>query len=553
MKNTYKANEFDVKFYDAHQVVSSGKLEKAWNILLDLSGTNKQQNLALFNLKLDISLKRNKPIDAVEPLKLLLSLSPRDVRYVNLLSELYSRTNNSSEAVKCWRKYITFCPTNGSALFNLAYYLRLNGNSQEAISTYRKSIKVGVEGIPEIHCNMATIYTDDLLDHETALIELQLALNIDPKYVPAIFNKGNLFERTGRFLEAIDCFLTVQKLVPSNLDALARVLDLKTFQSVSDPTLQKAIKCSQNTKIEEHSKINLLFSIGVALDKLGEYDIAFSCVKRANNIDKVSRAPYENVKMEAYISEIKKVFNANFIEKNKLNNTYEPVFICGMFRSGSTLTEQILGAHPAIFAAGELSFFPQLITNTLNPFPSTITNLTSTSIDTIAKEYCSVLSDLKSSKKIITDKRPDNFEVIGLIKLLFPKAKIIWTRRDFLDNCLSVYFLRLGQSMGYSSSLSDIAHFYKQQERLMQYWTNLFPDCIHEVDYDALVHDPRAEISPVLQWLNLNWKDECLDYHLRDSLVQTASSIQIREPIYIKSSGRWKNYQPYINDLLDLF
>jgi hypothetical protein len=106
--------------------------------------------------------------------------------------------------------------------------------------------------------------------------------------------------------------------------------------------------------------------------------------------------------------------------------------------------------------------------------------------------------------------------------------------------------------MGYSSSLSDIAHFYKQQESLMQHWTDLFPDCIHEVDYDALVHDPSAEISPVLQWLNLNWKDECLDFHLSDNLVQTASSIQVREPIYIKSSGRWKNYQPYIKELLEL-
>jgi hypothetical protein len=300
---------------------------------------------------------------------------------------------------------------------------------------------------------------------------------------------------------------------------------------------------------DESDKVNLLYSISCTLDKLKDFDRVFPFLIRANKSNKNISKAYDRIATKDYFDSIKQIFSTDYVEKNRITSEFQPIFVCGMFRSGSTLTEQMLGAHPDIHAAGELSFFPQLLLNKLSPFPNSMNALTSEDKVLISTEYQSLHQMLKRSEKFVIDKRPDNFQSIGFIKLLFPKAKIIWTRRNILDNCLSIFFLRLGNSMSYSNSLSDIAHFYSLQLDLMLYWTSLFPNSVCEVDYDKLVIDPKSEISKVLNWLNLEWDSNCLKFYEQDKLVQTASVSQVREKIYSKSSGRWVNYEKHLDEL----
>jgi hypothetical protein len=163
-------------------------------------------------------------------------------------------------------------------------------------------------------------------------------------------------------------------------------------------------------------------------------------------------------------------------------------------------------------------------------------------LEGFARRYVETTRRLFPGALRLTDKRPDNFLYIGLIKLLFPRARIVHTTRHPLDNCLSIYFLHLDHSMGYALDLMDIAHYYAQQRRLMAHWRTLFRDDMLDLDYDAFVRAPRPSIETLLAFCGLEWDERCMRFHEAAGAVRTASVWQVREPLYQRSSGRWRNY-----------
>jgi hypothetical protein len=167
-------------------------------------------------------------------------------------------------------------------------------------------------------------------------------------------------------------------------------------------------------------------------------------------------------------------------------------------------------------------------------------------LEAFARRYLHATRELFPGAARLTDKRPDNFLYIGLIKALFPTARIVHTTRHALDNCLSIYFLHLDQSMSYALDLMSIAHYYAQQRRLMAHWKALFAADILDVDYDALVREPRTAIARVLEFSGLAWDERCMRFHEGAGAVKTASVWQVREPLYQRSSGRWRNYEPQL-------
>ena len=223
-----------------------------------------------------------------------------------------------------------------------------------------------------------------------------------------------------------------------------------------------------------------------------------------------------------------------------------PVFICGMFRSGSTLAEQILARHSRVTAGGELEALPALIQARLQPYPEALATASPATLDGIRDAYLDAVSGLHPNADIVTDKRPDNFLHIGLIKTLFPNAKIVHTRRNALDNILSVYFLHFDHSISYGLDLDDTAHWYKQHLKLMEHWKSLYGDDIHELDYDEVVSDPRPAVEGLLEFCGLEWEEACLAKQPARSPVRTASVWQVRQPLHARSSGRWRNYERHL-------
>ena len=220
-----------------------------------------------------------------------------------------------------------------------------------------------------------------------------------------------------------------------------------------------------------------------------------------------------------------------------------------MYRSGSTLIEQMLWQHGEVTSGGELDFLPWLISRNLNPYPEKARHVTPGDLQTIGETYLSKSRELFPEARHLTDKRPDNFLHLGLVMALYPQARIVYTKREVKDNCLSILFQPLGKNLKYSTDFDDATHYYQQQERLMQHWQELFGDRIFTMDYDEVVRDPEPVLRGLLDFLGLEWYEACLKFERSGGPVKTASLWQVREGLHQSSSGRWKNYQAFIPSL----
>jgi len=282
------------------------------------------------------------------------------------------------------------------------------------------------------------------------------------------------------------------------------------------------------------------------------YSQAFEHYQKANYIDQQTLPSYDadliNNLIDTTISSFEKSDLSDLLAK-ETSDENDPIFICGMFRSGSTLLEQILAAHTEVTAGGEFDFFHRFINYQQTPFPQIIETLSKAECEKIASDYLCAIKRAFPNSKRITDKRPDNLLYLGFIKKIFPKAKIIFTERNMLDNCLSVYFLRLGASMNYATDLHNCIHYYQQQQCLISYWQSQFGNDIFTFNYDRYVHSPESSTRALLSFLELPWDDNCLAFNQVKNSVKTASVWQVREPLYQTSSGRWKNYQQQLSKL----
>ncbi|MFO1187228.1 MAG: sulfotransferase [Alphaproteobacteria bacterium] len=297
-------------------------------------------------------------------------------------------------------------------------------------------------------------------------------------------------------------------------------------------------------------RASLGFALGRALDAAGAYAEAFAAYQGANQASAAAApagAVYDRSRHERLIREIGAAFpvaQAPAVDRRPESPAASPtpIFILGMFRSGSTLIEQVLARHPDVTSGGELELLPDLVRRELAPFPASISNLTPERSQSLARQYLGGLAHRFPNARLLTDKRPDNFLYVGLIKRLMPAARIIHTVRNPLDNCLSVFFLHLDPSLAYARDLVDIGHYYREYRRLMAHWKALYSADILDFDYDAFVREPRPSLERLLAFCGLPWDDRCLSFHEAASPVRTASVWQVREPLYARSSGRWRNY-----------
>jgi len=291
------------------------------------------------------------------------------------------------------------------------------------------------------------------------------------------------------------------------------------------------------------------FALGHALDTIGAYDDAFEAIAAANE-DAAPMVPYDPVAQEQFVDRLISLFPAPVQQSEELV-LQSPVFVCGMFRSGSTLVEQILSRHSKVTAAGELEFIPALAAETGLTQMQANLDFTAGNLAKWRDMYVEQLREIHPSWDVITDKRPDNFLYIGLIKSIFPQAKIIHTVREPLDTIISIYFGNFDESIRYGFGLDDIAHWFEQYQRLMRHWKRLFGDDIFDVDYDALVRDPMPVLKDLLEFCDLAWEDCLAKPEQPSAPVRTLSTWQVRQPLHRRSSGRWQHYSRHLGNLVD--
>lgn len=475
---------------------------------------------------------------AIAELQKLLIQVKKDLAAIDRIASHFVRNGYPLEHVlRAYKHFLTRQPTSANALFNYAYYQARDARFEAAIETYQRALKLGIDTPEEVHLNIANICMDHLQDHVQAKQHLYKALELNPQYGSAYHNLGNLAEQEGEREEARRCFNKCLELDPANESALARLADTHRFEKLDDPLLTRLEAAAGKGRNSD-----VLMAAGKAHEQLRQFNSAWGYFSRANELDKLALPTYRQQTTEANFGRIKELSDGNWLAQFA-GQSHDAVFICGMFRTGSTLLEQILAAHPEFQAGGESQFFPRLVAREIPGYPAGLESLAPDKLRAWQQDHLEYTRDIFGGSLRLTDKRPDNFLYIGLIKAVLPSAKFVVTERDWRDVATSIYSVRLGMTQNYATDLRNIRYYISQQTELVDHWASVLGPDLIRVRYEDIINRTRETIGDVLHWLGEDWDEQCLSFHALKNSVKTASVWQVREPLHAHSVGRWVNYE----------
>ena len=461
------------------------------------------------------------------------------------------REGRGGEAMAAFKAVLAARPDLPDAWFNLAYLQRQAREFEAALESYGEALARGVSGPEEAHVNRAAILSEYLGRTDEAEAELKAAVAANPRFVVAWLNLGNLYEDVGEVAQARQAYERALEAAPGHGRALARLTAIDAFEGEAKARVAALQAALLRPGLTHDEAAEIGFALGNAFDAAGDYDSAFQHYDFANRIVRERLGPGGHYDAQAQERLIDAIIAAPPPEPVEDGSDEAPVFICGMFRSGSTLAEHILGRHSRVTAGGEIDVIPALVGTELQPYPQALTEASPDKLAQLRDAYVDHVRKLYPDAERITDKRPDNFLYIGLIKALFPRAKIVHTVREPLDNILSVYFLYFDDSIRYGWRLDSIAHWFGQYRRLMAHWKSLYGDDIFDLPYDRLVSDPGAVLEKLQNFLGLD-REDLLQERGERSAVRTPSAWQVRKPLHGRSSGRWRNYAAHLGGIRDL-
>ncbi len=491
--------------------------------------------------------------EAIAHLERATELQPEFAEAHGNLASALLRQNRTSEAEAGYRRAIELDPDFSEALFNYGTLLLHQRRLPDAAEMLDRALRLE-RGNLEIALTLAqTLF--DLGEIYTAEAMLRKILAARPDDVEALTWLGSCFQVQGKFDQARECFEKAADLDPEQPAAHFHLAGLdKDAASVED--VERLEKMLNKSSLPEADAATLHYAIAPIYERLKDYDKAFEHYHQANELNG-GAALFDMAQRKEYTAQLKEIYVPElFANKADIGSDSElPVFIVGMPRSGTTLTEQILASHPDAFGAGELREIALAIQNLPNllgvsePHPFCIRHMDATVAGTIGDAYLSRLRELSGDATRIVDKMPNNFQRIGFIHLLFPKARIIHCRRDPLDTCLSCYFQNFSDGQFFSYDLANLGRFYRLYEDLMQHWHKVLQGRILDVDYEALVQDLEGQSRRIVEHCGLEWDDRCLDFHKTERKVTTASYHQVRQPLYTSSVGRWRRYEAHLGPL----
>ena len=526
----------------AQQLYQSGDLVGAEALLVRAVSIDPRNNQALELLSV-ICTRTRRLEEAIHYTQKLVELAPASIAYVDRLAALLENAGRYDEAIACSQHLIDQHPTHANSRYNFAALLKRAGQLEAALGQYSQALQLGISQPEDVLTNISVVLSD-LHRHQEAQKSLRRALELAPDYIPALYNLGVVMEELGDWDNARSLFERILELDPGHTDSLTHLANGSRFEDPHDPIIvkmQNAIASNPDTDI--HARTALHFSLGKVLDDTGQYPQAFEQFYQGNEQCRQIIGAYDAVRQETQLAAYKQMHLSDFLQTVEPVSDDPLVFICGMFRSGSTLLEQMLASHAQVTAGGELIYFNQSL-------PADATQpLSAQKLHAIGEGYLDYLKSNFPSANYVTDKRPDNWQYLGLIRALFPNARFINTSRHPLDNCLSLFFHQFSGSMAYHTRLLDIGHYYAQYIDFMNFWRDVAPENVYDLNYQSLTAAPRETLEPLLHFLGLKWDDNCLQYYKADNRVRTASVWQVRQPLYQKAKGRWQNYEEALNPL----
>ena len=488
---------------------------------------------------------------AVKHYEKAIAMKPDYAEVHNNLGVTLKDLGQLDESVKCYEKALAIKPDYAEANNNLGVTLHELGQLNEAIKSYEQAIEIKSD-YAEAHNNLGnTLRELSLL--ETAAKHYEQALAIKPDYAQAYHNLGIVFKELGQHDASLKSYEKAVAIKPDYVKAHHSISFLKKCTE-NDPQITQMQSLLSADNLSQSDRKHLCFALSKANEDLGKQDEFFEYLHEGNRLRK-EELDYSLEIDQKLFSIIKKMFKTPKSLSYEAS-TIQPIFIVSLPRSGTTLVEQIIASHQAVYGAGELITLGNLIAPIIEDFSTHNNSLTKKDFLSIRQQYLDALSVFNAPEDVITDKMPLNFQYIGFILSAFPEAKIVHLKRDARATCWSIYrryFFRVGNGWcnhGWAYSLDDLAGFYGLYTDLMDFWHQTFPDKIYDLCYEDLTTNQEKETRKLLDYCELDWDENCLNFHTTKRAVKTASALQVRQKMYQGSSEAWKKHEAYLQPLI---
>ncbi len=541
---------------------------ESWSLLAAVNGTLGRYDAAISNCRTAIDLRPSDPTnhhnlaqalmyagrreEAVQAYTQVIQYAPQDARALNNLGAAYVTVGKFTEAASCFEKATRLCPDYFDARINLARAYSEFGHPDKAVDEYRTALKLKPDDVSAHHDLASTLMMGGRV--EEAEDEYRWILRSEPENNDARAGLAMVYMKTGDFDICRDLLQPI--LASGNEPPLAAIayahIAPRYGESREAVTLLERIVATVDA---DKNLCKLHYQLGKLYESLGEYEKSFENYQTANRVQPQTTDPLSAAKQ---MSVSMRIWTPEFLARapRAAHGSGVPVFIVGLPRSGTSLVEQILASHPDVFAAGELHELPYLTADlpemlgTHKPYPECLTHLTQNAVDALAGRYLDYITKLAPGAARITDKMPSNYLHLGLIRLLFPGAKIIHCSRNPLDTCLSIYFNEFPLA-AYTTDLNNLVTHYRRYRAMIRHWRDELGIAVLDLCYEELVTDPETVITRMLAYCGLEWHPDCLRFHENPRLVNTLSHDQVRRPMYRSSINRWQHYEQYIAPLID--
>ncbi len=454
-------------------------------------------------------------------------------------------------------------PTNPQLWNDLGTVLLASGQPAAAAQHLQEALRLKPDYL-EAHVNLGTA-RQELGQPDEAMQCYRAALRLNPAHTPARTLLGYGLQAQGRTDEALAEFLETLRLAPNDSQAIYFLSEQAAAGAYQfpDEEVRRVRERAARPDLPIDDRCRLNFALAQLLDKAGAYDETFAHCRRANElrqeIDRRCGHVHDPAAQAGYADRQIATFTPAYFGRVRGfgSDSELPVFVVGMPRSGTTLAEQVLASHPRVHGAGELRDVGRMVATLpqrlggAEDYPDCLARLDAPTARALADEYLQRLRQLGGGSARVVDKFPTNFLYLGLIATLFPRARVVHCRRDPIDTCLSCYFQNFADPLPFKYDLGHLGHYYRQYERLMDHWRRVLPLPVFELRYEELTADQEGVSRRLVAFCGLDWDERCLRFHETCRPVRTASSLQVRRPIYRSSVGRWKRYEGHLRTLLE--
>ncbi len=481
---------------------------------------------------------------------------PENVDALRLLAGVAMRAKQWGDAQTLLDRALELAPDFFQGWMDLGLAKQEQDDIDGAVAAYKRAIRLE----PNKPSGYGAVATASALagEHDDAIEYFEKALEQEPSNASALAGIGHVLKTVGRQDEAIATYRKCIEHNPGHGETWWSLANLKTFK-FTDEEVDAMLEQVESGQLPDEPLANFEFALGKAFEDRKDYDRAFEFYDRGNS-NRRQRERYDPVQTADSHDEFISIFNKEFLaqHENGGDDSNAPIFIVGLPRSGSTLIEQILASHPDVEGTHELPDLGRVARSVglsrtdRKAYPRAVVDLGPEELAQLGADYLEKTRRHRpEGLPHFTDKLPNNYVHVGFLHLILPNAKIINAKRHPLDSCLGSFKQLFARGQPFTYDQFELGEFYLEYQRLMEHWHEVLPGKVLDVQYEHVVEDLETQVRRILEYCELPWDDACLRFWETDRAVKTASSEQVRKPIYSSAKHRWRNYEQHLGPLIE--